>query len=64
MTNSSNPVVPEIVSEMVDNYLQCRLNDLRGMSAADIAEMIRTINPDEDRADEMAAATVAWLAEN
>jgi len=61
---TDKPVLPAIISEMMDNYIQFKFDNLRGVSATDIVMMIRTVNPDEERAEEMAAATVKWFAEN
>lgn len=50
-----------IIDEMMENYVQCNIEDLRGFNTGKIESLIFSINPDENEAKEMAEATVKFL---
>jgi capsular polysaccharide biosynthesis protein len=62
-TKMKTRTMNQTVSAFRDNYAaQCSMDDFAGMSAAEIAALILTVNPDEDQAAEMAAEVVKYLA--
>jgi hypothetical protein len=53
----------QTVSDFMDSYAQCSIEDFRGLTTDEIAALILTLNPDEGDAQKMAQAVVDYLAE-